>query len=59
MIYDDKSPQEILRSLEGEIAKAISELRCAKNDMLQVESRLKFNLATVHYLKTRLNDKEI
>ena len=58
MLFDDKPVEVILKSLEGEIAKALSELRCAKNDLSQCENRLKFILATVHYLKSR-KDKEI
>ena len=56
MIFDDKPTEEVLRSLEGEIAKALAEIRCGKNDLQQAESRLKFALATVHYLKDRAND---
>ena len=53
MIYDDKTEDEIFRGIEAEIAKALSELRCAKRDLEQAEVRMKFALATVHYLKQR------
>jgi hypothetical protein len=53
MIFDDKTDNEILRSIEGEVAKAISELRCAKKDLEQAEVRMKFALATIHHLKQR------
>ena len=53
MIYDNKTDDEILRSLEAETAKALSELRCAKKDLEQAEVRLRFALSTVHYLKQR------
>lgn len=53
MIFDDKPTKEVLQSLEGEIAKAMAEIRCGKTDLQQAESRLKFALATVHYLKDR------
>jgi hypothetical protein len=53
MIYDDKTEDDILRSIEAEIAKALAELRCAKKDLDQAEVRMKFALATVHYLKQR------
>lgn len=56
MIFDDKPTEEVLRSLEGEVAKTLSEIRCAKNDLAQAESRMKFALATIHYLKNREND---
>ena len=53
MIYDDKTEDEIFRSIEAEVAKGIAELRCAKKDLDQAEVRMKFALATVHYLKQR------
>jgi hypothetical protein len=56
MIFDDKTDKEILRSIEGEIAKTLSEVRCARKDLEQAEVRMKFALATVHYLKQRYED---
>jgi hypothetical protein len=56
MIFDDKTNDEIFRSIEAEIAKALAELRCAKKDLEQAEVRMKFALATVHYLKQRYED---
>ena len=56
MIFDDKTDKEILRSIEGETAKALAEIRCAKKDLEQAEVRMKFALATVHYLKQRYED---
>ena len=56
MIFDDKSDNEIFRSIEAETAKALSEVRCAKKDLEQAEVRMKFALATVHYLKQRYED---
>ena len=53
MIFDDKTNDEIFRSIEAETAKALAELRCAKKDLEQAEVRMKFALATVHYLKQR------
>jgi hypothetical protein len=53
MIFDDKTDKEILRSLEGEVAKALSESRCAIKDLEQAEVRLRFVLTTIHYLKKR------
>lgn len=53
MIFDNKPTGEVLASLEGEVAKALAEIRCGKTDLQQAESRLKFALATVHYLKDR------
>ena len=56
MIFDDKTDMEIYLSLEAETAKALSELRCAKKDLEQAEVRMKFALATIHYLKQRYED---
>jgi len=56
MIFDNKTEDEIFRSIEAEIAKALAELRCAKRDLEQAEVRMKFALATVHYLKQRYED---
>jgi len=53
MIFDDKTDDEIFRSVEAEVAKALNEIRCAKRDLEQAEVRMKFVLATVHYLKQR------
>jgi hypothetical protein len=53
MIFDDKTDSEIFRSIEAELAKALSETRCAKKDLEQAEVRMKFALATIHYLKQR------
>jgi len=56
MIFDSKTDDEIFRSIEAEIAKALAEMRCAKKDLEQAEVRMKFALATVHYLKQRYED---
>jgi hypothetical protein len=56
MIFDDKTNDEIFRSIEAEVAKALAELRCARKDLEQAEVRMKFALATVHYLKQRYED---
>jgi hypothetical protein len=53
MIFDDKTDDEIFRSIEAELAKALAELRCAKKDLDQAEVRMKFALATIHHLKQR------
>jgi len=56
MIFDDKTDDEIFRSIVAEIAKALSEIRCAKKDLEQADVRMKFALATVHHLKQRYED---
>jgi hypothetical protein len=58
MIFDTKTIQEIYDSIVAEVAKASAEIRCAKNDLAQAETRMKFVLATMHYLKNKdLKDK--
>jgi hypothetical protein len=53
MMFDEKPISEIYRSMEAEVAKALSELRCAQNDIAQAETRMKFALAIIHYLKNK------
>lgn len=53
MIFDDKSLIEIYDSLVAESAKAINELRCAQKDLDQATARMKFVIATLHYLKNK------
>jgi hypothetical protein len=57
MIFDDKTDSEILRSIEGEVAKGLAEIRCAKKDLEQAEVRMRFALSVVHYLKQRYEGK--
>lgn len=57
MIFDNKTDMEIYLSLEAEVAKALSECRCARKDLDQAEVRLRFALSTVHYLKRRYEGK--
>ena len=56
MIFDNKTDDEIFRSIEAEVAKALSEIRCAKKDLEQADVRMKFALATIHHLKQRYED---
>lgn len=53
MIFDSKTDMEILLSLEAEVAKSLSEIRCARRDLDQAETRLRFVLTTIHYMKQR------
>ena len=53
MIFDTKTLAEIYDSIVAEVAKASAEVRCAKNDLAQAETRMKFVLATMHYLKSK------
>lgn len=53
-IWTQHSRQEILQSLESEVAKAQAELRCASADIRKAQNRLSFSLSAIH----ALNDRE-
>ena len=52
-IWNQHSRPEILKSLEGELAKAQAELRCARNDIEKAQNRISFALTGLHNLKDR------
>jgi hypothetical protein len=56
MDFWDHSIPDILKSLEGEIAKTLNEVRHAQDDLEKAENRQKFNLAVIHHLKQRYED---
>ena len=51
MNFSDHSIEELLISLEAEIAKTISEVQHAQQDLEKAQNRQKFILALIHYLK--------
>lgn len=53
MKLEDYSNEELLNSLEAEVAKALNELRCLQGDADKVGARLKFSLAVLHTIKDR------
>ena len=53
MKLEDYKDDELLNSLEAEIAKALNELRCLQGDADKVAARLKFSLAVLHTIKNR------
>jgi hypothetical protein len=56
MDFNDHSISEILKSLEGEVAKTLNEIRHAQDDLEKAENRQKFILAVIHHLKQRYED---
>ena len=52
-IWNNKSPVEILTSIEAEVAKAQHEIRCATRDIQKAQSRIAFTLSAIHNLKDR------
>jgi len=45
--------EELLRSIEAEIAKCTNELRCLQGDADKLSSRLRFALLAIHVIKDR------
>jgi hypothetical protein len=54
MFFEEHSVDDLLKSLEGEVAKTISEVTHAQQDLEKVQNRQKFILALIHHLKTRI-----
>jgi hypothetical protein len=54
MKFEDYSIEELLQSLEGELAKGLNELRHAQQDLDKAENRYGFVLALIHYIKTKV-----
>jgi hypothetical protein len=55
-ILEAKTTHELNQSLVAELAKATAELRCAKDDLAKVSSRLSFVLAVVNTMINRQKD---
>jgi hypothetical protein len=55
MFFEKLTTDEILRSLEAEAAKSLSELKCLRKDAEQIDARLRFILSAVHYMKNDLH----
>ena len=52
-IWKTKTTPEILKSLESELAKATSELKCAMADVEKTSNRVRFCLSALHELRDR------
>lgn len=53
MNFNDHSVEELVRSVEAELAKASNEVRHAQEDLDKATNRLKFALAVVHNIRNR------
>lgn len=53
MNFNDHSVDELIRSVEAELAKASNEVRHAQEDLDKATNRLKFALAVVHNIRNR------
>ncbi len=49
-IWERHSTKAILKSLEGEVAKAHNEIRCAEKDLNKAQGRLQFALSGIKHL---------
>ncbi len=56
MIFDKLTTEDILKSLEAEVAKSLAELRCLRKDAEQIDARMRFLLSAIHYLKDKIGD---
>jgi hypothetical protein len=54
---EDYNSKELLESLEGEVAKALNELRSAQSDLDKINGRLRFSLAVIHILKGKKEER--
>jgi hypothetical protein len=55
-LLEEKTTQELVKSLTAEIAKATNELGCLKRDQQKVASRLSFCLLVLNHLNERNGD---
>ena len=55
-IVDNKSNEELLKSLIAELAKAKNELSCARGDIDKITSRINFLLVIANTLINRQGD---
>lgn len=57
-IWNRHSIQEILKSLNAEVAKAQNEITCAKGDVQKAQNRLQFCLSAIKHLTEDRDIKE-
>jgi hypothetical protein len=58
-IWDNHPTEEILKSIEQELAKAQNELKCAYADINKATNRLSFTISGLHSLKKRHLNKDM
>ena len=56
-VWNKLTTQEILLTLEQELAKAQNELKCAQADVQKAQNRLAFCFTALHDLKARESAK--
>jgi|LauGreDrversion4_2_1035121.scaffolds.fasta_scaffold1516034_2 hypothetical protein len=53
----DYSEEDLIKSLEAEIAKSLAEVKSAQGDLDKINSRLKFALAVLHIIKDKKEER--
>ena len=56
MIFDTLTNEQLIRSMEAEAAKAISEIKCSRKDLEQADARLRFLLSVIHHMKDKIGN---
>lgn len=57
MDLKDYSNEQLIVSIEAEIAKSTNELRCLQGDAEKIASRLRFALLALHIIKDRKDQR--
>jgi hypothetical protein len=58
MDLQDHKPDDLIQSMEAELAKALNELRCLQGDADKINGRIRFCLACLHIIKDKKDSKE-
>lgn len=53
MDLNQYSSEDLVKSVEAELAKALNELRCLQGDADKINSRVRFCLAALHIIKDK------
>ena len=53
MELEDHNKEDLVKSLEAELAKALNELRCLQGDADKINGRLRFAMACLHIIKNK------
>jgi hypothetical protein len=53
----DHSDEDLIKSLEAEIAKSLAEIKHAQGDLDKINSRLRFALAVLHIIKDKKEER--
>lgn len=53
MDFNQYKVDELIQSMEAEVAKCLGEIRCAQGDLDKALSRMRFILAVIHNIKDR------